>query len=463
MHAATVQAARSRSTLASPPGEPVLGHGRAFGRDPLGFLERTRREYGDVVPLRFGPNRLVLVNDPHLVEEVLLTQHKRFAKSLAFRRIRPVVGNGLLTSEGDFWLRQRRLAQPAFHRQRIAAYGETMVAYTERLLAAWTDGSVRDVHQDMMALTLEIVARTLFDADVHDDVAAFGRAVATAFEHFQRRVTSLWVLAPDWFPVPGWRAAHQAIRQLDHVVYRVIAERRASGRDRGDLLSLLLQAQDEDGSRMTDRQLRDEAMTLILAGHETTALALSWALYLLSQHPGVETALAAELDGALGGRRPTVADVPRLAYTGQVVAETLRLYPPAWSVGRAALQDVRLGQHVLARGTIALLSQYTLHRHPRWYDDPDAFRPERWAASEALAQRLPRFAYFPFGGGPRQCIGNQFALMEATLILATIVQRYRLTLDPPDFPVVPHPSITLRPRYGIRMRLHVRAESLRER
>jgi cytochrome P450 len=322
-----------------------------------------------------------------------------------------------------------------------------MVAYTERMLAGWHSGETRDLHADMMRLTLEIVAKTLFDADVAGQAREVGDALEEGMQTFVRRWKSIYPL-PEWIPTPNNLRIKRVARRLDTILYRIIQERRASGEDRGDLLSMLLHAQDEDdGGRMTDKQLRDEAMTLFLAGHETTANALSWALYLLTSHPEVEARLAAELRDVLGGRSPTVADLPRLRYTEMVVTEAMRLYPPVYAFGREAVQACTLGGYHVPAGMTIVMSQWVMHRDGRYFDNPEKFLPERWA--DGLAKRLPKFAYFPFGGGPRLCIGNGFAMMEAVLILATVAQQFRITLVP-DHPVVPRTTVTLRPAHGIK-------------
>jgi cytochrome P450 len=363
-----------------------------------------------------------------------------------------VFGKGLLTSEGDFWLRQRRLAQPAFHRARIASYASTMVEYTERLLDEWQDGEERDIHKEMMRLTLQIVGKTLFDADVEHDAQDVGKSLELLLEIGADFRRTLFV--PQWLPTPTNIRKERAIRLIENVLYRIIAEKRASGRDAGDLLSMLLAAQDEDGSRMTDQQLRDEAITLFLAGHETTANTLSWTWWLLAQNPAVEAKLHAELRTVLGGRAPTLEDLPNLIYTNHVITESMRLYPPSWGTARTAIEDHEIAGYAVPKGSGVSFAQWTVHRDARWYDAPEEFRPERWEGD--LLKRIPKFAYFPFGGGPRQCIGNSFALMESALTLATIAQRYRFRLVE-GHPLVPLASITLRPRYGIRVVLEARS------
>jgi cytochrome P450 len=437
-----------------PPGPPDrswAGFYREYSRDPLIYLAKLQQEYGDIVTLRAYNYRVFFLSHPDYIEEVLVTQSRKFFKGRILKANKRLFGNGLLTSEGDFWLRQRRLAQPAFHRARVASYGQTMVSFTERLLAEWRDGETRDVHTEMMRLTLQIVAKTLFDADVDHNALEIGKALEAIMElnaDFRRLV-----LTPPWLPTPHNFRAILATRKLNKIIFRIIADRRASPRDTGDLLSMLLAAQDEDGSRMSDQQLRDEAITIFLAGHETTAIALSWTWWLLAQNPAVEAKLHAELDTVLAGRTPQIEDLPRLPYTEKVITESLRLYPPAWGMPRLAIEDVEIAGYTIPKGCGVSVSQWVVHRDPRWFEDPLAFRPDRWNGE--LQKRLPRFAYFPFGGGPRQCIGNAFAQMEAALVLATIAQKFRFRLLP-DHQVTPLASITLRPKHGIRATLEAR-------
>ena len=450
-----------RPLAGAPRADFVVGHLLQLRRGQLGFLTRISREYGDIVPIRYGPQTVLMLNHPALIEAVLVTQQRNFVKGRFYRLLAPLLGEGLLTAEGALWRRQRRLAQPAFHRERVAAYGRTMVRYTERMLSAWRPGEVRDVHADMMRLTLEIVVKTLLDADAAGEAAGVGEALSVALHELNGLMNGPAFLLPRAVPTPGkWRLA-QAVRRLDALVYRIIAERRAAPADRGDLLSMLMAAQDEaDGAGdprpagasggMSDRQLRDEIMTIMLAGHETTALALSWTWYLLSEHPEADARLREELRRELGGRAPQVSDLPRLGYAERVLSEAMRLYPPIPVIGRQAVGACQLGGYPLAAGTPVSFAQWSVQRDPRFFEDPDAFRPERW--EDGLARRLPRFAYFPFGGGPRLCIGNTFAMMEATLILATVAQRFR-PRQVPGHPIVPVPSLTLRPAHGVRVRL----------
>jgi cytochrome P450 len=409
-----------------------------------------------MVDLRLGPMRVRVLNHPDLIEEVLVTKARHFIKHGPLRQARPSLGNGLLTSEGDFWRQQRKLSQPAFHRDRVAAYAATMVAATERMLAGWGDGQVRDVQDDMMRVTLEIVAKCLFDADVSGDAADCSAAMETLIRSFNARVNR-WVKLPMWLPTASNLQFRRAMGRLDRIIFAIIAERRASGEDRGDLLSMLLHAQDEDdGRRMTDRQLRDELMTLFMAGHETTANTLAWTWMLLAQNPAAEAKLHAELDTVLEGRAPTIADLPRLVYADRVITEALRVYPTVWLLGREAVEPCTIGGATVPVGLTLWMSQWVLHRDARFFDDPESFHPDRWG--EGLARRIHRYAYFPFGGGPRICIGNSFAQMEAVLLLATIARRYRLLLVPGAV-VRPFPTMTLRPDGGVKVVLEGKHEN----
>lgn len=423
---------------------------RALNQSPLEMFTELAR-YGDIVGIRVVNFRNIFINHPDLIEEVLVGHPRRYFKGRVLRANRHVFGEGLLTSEGDFWLRQRRLVQPSFHRARVNAYADTMVHYTQHMLESWRGGDERDVHQEMMRLTLRIVAKTLFDADVARDAQDVGKSLELLLELGANFRRTLFV--PHWVPTPTNLRIKREIAYIESILYRIISERRVSGRDTGDLLSMLLHAQDEDGSRMTDKQLRDETITLFLAGHETTAASLSWTWWLLAQNPRVEAKLHAELDQILGGRAPALDDLPRLPYTANVITESMRLYPPAWGLARVVVEDHELGGYPVKKGMGVAMAQWVVHRDPRWYDSPEEFSPERWEGD--LLKRIPRFAYFPFGGGPRQCIGNSFAVMETTLILATVAQKFRLHLVP-NHPVVPLASITLRPRHGVRVTLESR-------
>jgi cytochrome P450 len=431
-----------------PPGAPVVGHLLQFRRDILRFVERTAGGYGDVVYYRFGPQEVFMVRHPDLVKEVLVTRQHDFVKGRGIQWAKLFLGDGLLTSEGAFHTRQRRLAAPAFHRHRIGAYADVMAHFAERTRSGWTHGAEMDVDREMMALTLAIAAKTLFDADVDSEVASVAESLTTVVEQFPRFALPFAAYIQR-LPLPSNRRFRRAAARLDKTVYRIIAARRNDPRDRGDLLSMLMAARDEegDGRGMSDLQLRDEVMTLLLAGHETTANALIWTWYLLSQNPEPERRMHEEID-ALGDGLPGMDDLPRLAYTERVLAESMRLFPPAWGVGRRVIREVTIGGYTLPVGAAVGLYSWVLHRDARFWPDPERFDPERFTP-EAKAAR-PKFAYFPFGGGARQCIGESFAWMEGVLILATIAQRWRLRLVP-GHRVEPQALITLRARYGMRM------------
>jgi cytochrome P450 len=438
------------TALRIPPSPPLIswlgGHLDRFRSGRLNFFTDTARAYGDVVKVRFGHRRVYLVSHPELIEEVLVTQNQNFIKHFALRLNPLVLGNGLLTSEGDFWLRQRRLVQPAFNRSRITRYAPAMVAAAEHVIGDWRPGERRDIMVEMMRITLAIAAKTLFDADVGGGAQDVVDALNVLQDSFLQRFNSL-LPTPMWIPTPANLRQRRAVRRLDEILYGFIRSRRAQNVDKGDLLSILLQARDEDdGSRMSDRQVRDEAMTLFLAGHETTALALSWTWYLLAQHPQVEEKLVEEWTKVIGGRSPIVDDWSKLRFTEQVILESMRLYPPAYVVGREALADCTIGGYHVPRGTTLLMSVWTVQRDPRFYDDADTFRPERW--TDAFQKSLPKFAYFPFGGGPRLCIGNLFAMLEMALVLPAIGQRFRFALEAGKT-VTPLATFTLRPKTGI--------------
>lgn len=431
-------------------GTTPLRHGR-----PLEVLTNWARQYGDVVSWRIFHLRVCLFNHPDDIETVLVTRQRSFIKGRGLRANREALGDGLLTSEGDFWLRQRRLIQPAFHRSRVAAYSPVMATRTREMLDRWGDGEIRDVHRELMNLTLEIAAETLFGVSMGSEAAN----IHDALEILMAANTTPYRLYPMMrhLPTSANRRYSRAVKELDRVVYGIIAKRRArnlpsqavsDSPDTSDLLSRLIAAADEDGSRMTDRQLRDECITLLLAGHETTALALSWAAYLLAQHLESQEQLHAELDRALCGRSPSLEDLHRLPYTEAVVRESLRLYPPAWLMPRLATEDMEIHGYRIRKGTSVIMSQWIVHRDPRWFVDPERFDPNRW--SEEFARKLPRFAYFPFGGGPRICVGASFAMIEAVLLLASIAQRFRWSLASTE-PVEPVATMTLRPKGGIRL------------
>jgi cytochrome P450 len=424
----------------------------AFRRDSLNYLLDAARRYGDIARIMLGPQEVFLVNNPDYIRDVLVTNHRNFLKSRGLEVAKRFLGEGLLTSEREFHRRQRRLIQPAFHRQRIDGYARVMIDCSARMRDLWHDGETLDIAAQMMRLTLAIVGKTLFDAETESDASEIRDALNSIMGMFSFTLTLPFAEVIEKVLVFPKRRFEKARARLDAVMYRIINERRASGEDRGDLLSMLLMAQDEegDGGGMTNLQVRDEAMTLLMAGHETTANALTWTWYLLSQNPEAEQKFHAEMDSVLSGRLPTVDDFLRLTYTEMVFAESMRLYPPAWTLGRRVVADYQMGDYVLPAGSIILMSQYVTHRDERFYPDPERFDPERWAPGAREAR--PKFSYFPFGGGPRVCVGEQFAWMEGVLVLATLGQKWRMRLVP-GHPVTPRPLITLRPKYGMKMTL----------
>jgi len=433
-----------------PKGHLLVGVLPEFRKDPAGFLEKMARRYGDVVYIPLGRQHIYCVSHPEAVRDVLVTHQNKFKKSRMLERARVLLGDGLLTSEGGHHRRQRRLVQPAFHRDRLAGYGAVMVDRAALVRDQWQSGQSFDVLQEMMRLTLAIVAQTLFSTEVDSEADEIGTALTEVFSLFEIILMPFSEIL-EKLPLPAVRRFKRARKRLDETIYRLIAERRASGVDAGDLLSMLLMArieEDEEGSGgMSDEHVRDEALTLFLAGHETTADALTWAWYLLSQNPEAEAAFHAELARVLAGRLPSFDDLPQLRYTEAVFAEALRLYPPAWGIGRRALEDYQVGDFAIPARSVVLLSPYVVHRDPRWFPEPLAFRPERWLAEDSAR---PKFAYFPFGGGARVCIGERFAWMEGTLLLAVIGQRWRLRLEA-GHRVETHARITLRPKFGLRM------------
>ena len=441
--------------LPGPKGLPFVGVSLQLLRNPLEVMRNAAREYGDIVRIPVILQSRILLNHPDYIQQVLIHQQNKFHKSTLSKEVtRRLLGQGLLVSEGDFWRRQRRLAQPAFHRHRINEYSSTMVECAQAQSRKWRDGEARNIAEEMMELTLEAALRTLFGTTLPGEAQHVGRAMGFLMRYSLGRARKPINIPQNW-PTPRNRRAAREYDFLDSVVYRIISERKAqtNANHRNDLLSMLMGAMDEDGSQMTPRQLRDETMTLFLAGHETTALTLSWAWYVLSQNSAAESRLHEELDGVLGGRTPDVEDLVRLPYLHAVVSEVLRLYPPAYLLARTAIAPFTIGGHEFGAGETVLMSQWVMHRDPRYYDEPDAFRPERWL--DGLADRLPPGAYFPFGDGPRRCIGQGFAMLESALVMATLAQRFRFRLVP-GRKVEPEPLVTLRPKHGIAMTVHAR-------
>ena len=423
----------------------------AYRKGPLPFFQNLAAQYGDISYFRLGPQEAFFLNHPDYIKDVLVTNHQLFHKGLALQRAKRLLGEGLLTSEDEFHRRQKRLAQPAFHRARIASYANVMTDYASQTRERWHDGDELDMSEEMMRLTLGIVGKTLFDADVVSDAQEVGEAMTVVMDLFNTITIPFFELLQK-LPLPQLRRFDVAKLKLDAIIYRLIDERRRSGQDHGDLLSMLLLAQDTegDGGGMSDEHLRDEVMTIFLAGHETTANALTWTWYLLSQNPEAEAKLHEEVDRVLAGRLPEFEDVAQLKYTEMVLSESMRLFPPAWALGRLAMENFEIGGYVVPKKSLVLMSQYVMHRDPRYFAEPLRFDPERWTP-EARESRL-QFSYFPFGGGPRRCIGEGFAWMEGILLIAAIAQQWQMRLVP-NHPVALRPVITLRPKHGMKMTL----------
>jgi cytochrome P450 len=456
---ATAAGSLIHQKVPGPRGNIFLGIFREVTRDPIRLYMKARDEYGDIVRFRALPSiHWYLASHPNDVEKVLYGNQHNYRKGDFFNKSAGVlVGNGLLTSEGDFWRRQRRLSQPAFHRQRLAGLASTMTATAEAMSERWygyaKSDQPFDIASEMMRLTLQTASLTLFGTDISGETDTVGRALRIAFDHVGYRLVHPFTM-PINIPTPRNLRFSKAKRVLDKVVYGIIDQRRRSGKDTGDLLSMLLLAQDEErGGGMSDLQLRDEVLTLFIAGHETTAVTLSWTWYLLGKNPDVALKLRAELENVLGGRTPTFDDLPRLQYTKMIFEETMRLYPPAWALPRQAIEEDVLGGYYIPAGSGVDVSPYVTHRHPDFWEEPEKFDPERFRPERAANR--PRFAYFPFGGGSRTCIGNNFAMMEAQLILAIFAQRFRVDLVE-NHPVVPDPTFVLKPRHGVMVRVEKR-------
>lgn len=428
-----------------PRGDFLLGNLRAFRRDVLGLMLSAARDHGDVVRFRFGPLIVHLVNHPDHVTHVLQTHARRYDKNTrSTAKLRAICGESLLTANDRAWQQRRRLVQPSFHRRSIAQFADTMTGCIAQRLATWTTGQPLDVASEMMRLTYTIVGRTVLGADVADDSDAVEHAMATMLEHTYRRWGRI-VDWPEWFPSPGNLRFRRALADVDRVVHRIIAEHRGDRRGHPDLLTMLMEARDADtGAQFTDIELRNETITMLLAGHETTATALSWTFALLAAHPDAADRVRDEVGRVLAGRVPTLDDLPRLTWTFQAIQEAMRLYPPIWAIERRAIEDDTIAGYRIPAGSSVIISPYVLHRHPQFWVEPETFKPERFDGTKQ------HDAYIPFGAGPRYCIGNEFALMEARLIVAMVLQKYRLQLVA-GHPVEPNPCITLRLRHGLRM------------
>lgn len=433
----------------------IGGHFRPFRKNPLAFMQ-TLAKLGDITHFKMGPQLAFFVNNPEMIRDLLVTNHAKFEKGRALKRAKNLLGEGLLTSEGAFHLRQRRMIQPSFHRQRIANYANAMIEFGEKMSNEWNDGEERDISTEMMRLTLNIVGKTLFSANVADDADEVGKAMTTLVELFDYLVLPFSEIL-EKLPFPQSIRFRKARTTLNEVIYGIINERRKSGEDKGDLLSMLLLAQDEDdGGQMDDKQVRDECLTLFLAGHETTANALTFTWYLLSQHPEIEAGFHTELDRVFAGKETlTPEDYPKLKFTEAIFAESMRLYPPAWALGRLSIEEHELGGFHIPNQSLILASMYVLHRDERFWEDSNSFKPERWLHENAVKEASNKFIYFPFGGGVRRCIGEQFAWMEGVLLLAALGRKWKLKLNP-EQQIVLQPMITLRSKYGMMMKIERR-------
>lgn len=435
-----------------PKGRFLVGNFPLASPDPLGLYTEWARKFGDIFYYRSGPRQVYFLNHPDFVEEMLVLQAKHFSKDWVLRNARWLFGNGLLTAEGDEWKRQRHFAQPIFHHERIMSYAATMTAYTEQAVARWQVDEIRSIHKDMMDLTLRIAAKTLLGIDLRDETGTYRNSL----NEIAKSVSGNQMLFPAFLrflPLPSLLRSRRTVAQFDALIQKLISQRRKNSKNGVDLLSMLLESHDEDGNGMMEDQVRDEVITFLIAGHGTTAMSLSWTWYLLSQNQVAEKRLHDELKSILGGKTPSFEDVQSLKYTAKVIRESMRLYPPVWAFGRtAATQDCMIGGYSIPKGAEVFACQWTVHRDSRFYDYPDLFDPDRWDSERTHS--LPKFAYFPFGGGARMCIGASFATMEAILVLATIAQKFRLRLVP-GHPVAPVPGLTLVPKYGMKMKVEV--------
>ncbi len=426
------------------------GHFFKFRSRPTEFLTELAR-LGDITYMRMYNIPAYFLNHPELIRDLLVTSHHKFEKGRALKRAKGLLGEGLLTSEREKHLRQRRMIQPAFHRGRITEYARVMTEYAERLQNEWNDGETRDIDKEMMRLTLQIVGKTLFNANVDDETVEIGKALTDLLKMFNYLLLPFSELL-EKFPLPQSRRLKRSKATLNKVIYGIIDERRKSGEDKGDLLSMLLMAQDEEtGNEMTDEQVRDEALTLFLAGHETTANAMTWTFYLLSQNIEKEAKLHEELNEVLSGRTPSMEDVANLKYTEAVFAEAMRLFPPAWAIGRLSIEEHKFGDFEIPKKSLVLVSPYIMHRDKRFWENADEFIPERWF-SQSIKEAGQKFIYFPFSRGVRSCIGESFAWMEGILLVATLAQKWKLRLDPSQ-KIGLNPLMTLRPKFGMKMKV----------
>ncbi|WP_392535596.1 cytochrome P450 [Nostoc sp. C117] len=438
------------SSLPYPKGKFLLGNLPEFIRNPLEFITKCTYEYSDIVPLRIGFKTAFILTNPEHVEQVLKNQ-ELFIKGQGFRILKMLMGEGLATTEGDTWFHQRRLAQPMFHNKQIATYADLMVGSTVQMLNNWQEGETRDIYADLERITLEILAKAIFSLDLSEEAAKALVLTTQEGAHWFEIKRKQSFLIPNWVPTPENLHIRNVVKQADKAIYEIISQRRISNssKERKDLLSMLMEVRDaEDGSQMTDKQIRDQLATFMFAGQDTTRITLSWAWMLLSEYPEVQTKLLAELQEVLDGRLPTFVDLPHLRYAEMIIKETMRFYPAIPILSRESIKDCKIGDYQVPKGSHVIFAQWAMHRNPRYFEEPDVFKPERWAND--LEKRLPRGSYFPFGDGGRICIGKAFAMMEMVLILATITQKIHLEIEP-NHPIVAQLTFTLKPKHGIKM------------
>lgn len=448
----------TRNRAPSPKLMPIIGVLRAARKDPLQFFVRAAQEHGDVVRFNTGPQSLFLLNDPNHIDHVLSSNYQNYKKSKYYDRVKSIFGEGMFTVDGEVWRRKRQLVQPAFHHRKIEALCGVMTKVAEETVERWrpaaAQGEPIDLASEMMQISLSISIRAFMSVDYPLEVTPMARALTVLMRAGEKRIWSLFDFS-QYLPTPSNFRVKRAVESFDRELFALLDERKEDGIERDDLLSMMLGVRDADtGEPLTNKQLRDELMTVITAGHETTAVTIAWAYYLLSKFPEVERKLHAELRTVLNGRTPTVSDLPNLPYTKMVAYETMRLYPPFWTMSRTAIEDDELGGYHIPSGSAIMLCPYVVHRNPKYWENPEGFDPERFTADREAAR--PRYAYFPFGGGPRVCIGKQFALMEAQLLLAVVSQHYRLHVVPGQR-IEPEPMISLRPRDRMLMTVHPRA------
>lgn len=444
-----IQADMAKYKLATAPCESwFIGNMNQFRRDPLGFLDEVAK-MGDVVKIRFVVLPTFVINHPDLIKDVLTGQGKKFRKAFNYRTpfMKRLFGKGLLLAEGSFWQKQRKLAQPAFHRKRLDTYLDVMVRQAEQTMQDWKNGEARPIHIDMMRMTRDIITICLLNTEGNQGVQGFERNLTVLLNQFILQFTGVGFLIP-WLPTTEGFRFRRATRELDDFIYKTITDRRASQREGDDLLWMLMQVEDEEGERMSDQQLRDELVTLMLAGLDTSSLGLAWTCLLLAKNPEVQDKLHQEVVSVLGDRMPELEDIPRLKYLNYVLKEGMRIYPPVWAFARAATENLEIGGQKIRKGQTIWIGQWMAHRDPRYFVEPEVFNPDRWASPEM--EDLPKYAYLPFSGGPRGCIGESFAMMEMVLALAIFSRKWRFKA-PADYQVTPLPSITLHPKEGIHL------------